>query len=93
MNPVFPPDGDTPFDSPDIQDLRRRFIILEQNQRDMLFLLRSLRHALYNSRVELSPETRRIHRAVIRLEPYNGFCPCCLETKVISDDGFSAHQN
>jgi hypothetical protein len=45
-----------------MQDLLRRFTILEQNQRDILYLLRSLRHALHNVRVELSPETRRIHR-------------------------------
>jgi hypothetical protein len=87
MNEVFPPDGATPFESTDMQDLLRRFTILEQNQRDMLFLLRSLRHALHNGRVELSPETRRIHREIIRMEPFNGVCPCCLETKVLSEDG------
>jgi hypothetical protein len=42
---------------------------------------------LHNIRVELSPQTRRIHRAVIRLAPFNGHCPCCLKTKVVSDDG------
>ncbi len=87
MNTTFSPDGETPFDNPDRHDLLRRFTILEQNQRDMLFLLRSMRHALFHGRVELSPETKRIHREVIRMEPYNGFCPCCLQTKVVSDEG------
>ena len=87
MNTTFPPDGDAPFDSTNVQDLLRRFTILEQNQRDMLFLLRSLRHALHNTRVELSHETRRIHCEVIRMEPFNGLCPCCLETKIVSEDG------
>jgi hypothetical protein len=87
MNTTLPPDGDTPFENPDMQDLLRRFITIEQNQRDILYFVRSLRHALYYRRAELSPETRRIHREIIRLEPYNGFCPCCLETKVVSDEG------
>jgi hypothetical protein len=68
-------------------ELRRRLADLEQNQRDMLFLLRSLRVALHNPRVELSCKTRNIHREVIRMEPYNGLCPCCLQTKVVADDG------
>jgi hypothetical protein len=67
--------------------LHRRLAVMEHNQRDMLFLLRSQRLALHSPRVELSHETRRIHRAVIRMEPYNGFCPCCLQTKVVADDG------
>jgi hypothetical protein len=87
MNTRFPPDDDTPFENPDLRDLIRRFTTIEQNQRDMLFLLRSPRHALHNVRVELSPETRRIHREVIRMEPFIGLCPCCLETKVVSEDG------
>jgi hypothetical protein len=87
MNETFPPDGDTPLNSADMQALLHRFNIVEQNQRDMLFLLRSLRHALHNGRVELSPETRRIHREVLRMEPFNGLCPCCLRTKVVSEDG------
>jgi hypothetical protein len=87
MNTAYPPEGDTPFDRPDMQDLLRRFTILEQNQRDMLYLLRTLRPALYHPRARLSPETRRIHREVIRMDPYNGACPCCLETKVVSDAG------
>ena len=88
MDTVFPPDGDTPSSNgPDMADLHRRLTALEHNQRDMLFLLRSLRHALYKNRVELSPGTRRIHREVIRLEPYNGLCPCCLQTKVVAEDG------
>jgi hypothetical protein len=70
-----------------LQDLLRRLTILEHNQRDILFLLRSLRLALHNVRVELSPETRRIHREIIRLEPFNGRCPCCLQTRVVSADG------
>jgi len=70
-----------------MQDLLRRFSVLEQNQRDMLFLLRSMRVALFNARVELSPETRRIHREVIRMPPFNGLCPCCLQTKIVADDG------
>jgi hypothetical protein len=70
-----------------MQDLLRRFTIMEHNQRDILFLLRSLRLALHNVRVELSPETRRIHREIIRMEPFNGRCPCCLQTKVVSDQG------
>jgi hypothetical protein len=88
LNTAFPPDGDTPSsNSPDMAELRRRLAVLERNQRDMLFLLRSLRLALYNPRVEISDETKRIHRGVIRMEPYNGFCPCCLQTKVVADDG------
>src|SRR3954468_23090083 len=50
----------TPCENGDMQDLLRRFSVLEQNQRDMLFLLRSMRVALFNARVKLSPETRRI---------------------------------
>jgi hypothetical protein len=87
MDTIFPPDGDTPSMNPDMADLLRRFTILEHNQRDMLFLLRSLRQALHNPRVELSPETRRIHREVIRLPPFNGLCPCCLQTQVVTADG------
>ena len=87
MNTSFPPDGDAPVDSTDLRDLLRRFITLEQNQRDMLFLLRSLRPALHNVRVELSPETRRIHREVVRMPPFNGRCPCCLDTQVVAADG------
>lgn len=88
MNMAFPFDGDTssPEDAAP-PDLLQRLAHLEQNQRDMLFLLRSLRHALFKGRAELSPATRQIHRAVIRMEPYNGLCPCCLQTKVVSDDG------
>ncbi len=87
MNTRFPLDGETPSESPDRSELLHRLTVIEQNQRDMLYLLRSLRTALHNVRVELSPETRRIHREVIRLEPYNGLCPCCLQTKVVSDEG------
>jgi hypothetical protein len=71
----------------DLHRLLERLSVLEQNQRDILFLLRSLRHALHNTRVELSPETRRIHREVVRMEPFNGRCPCCLDTRVVSEDG------
>jgi hypothetical protein len=85
---VTSPDGDAPSNDSDIlQDLLGRFVVLEQNQRDILFFLRSLRLALYNVRVELSPETKRIHREIIRMEPFNGRCPCCLQAKVVSDDG------
>src|ERR1700710_125492 len=56
MNTRFSPDGDTPSENPDQPDLLRRLSIIEQNQRDILFLLRSLRLALHNVRVELSPE-------------------------------------
>jgi hypothetical protein len=90
MNDTFFPDGDTPrgLENADMQDeLFRRLSILEQNQRDMMFLLRTSRIALYHRRSEISDETRRIHREVIRLEPFNGLCPCCLETKVVSADG------
>jgi hypothetical protein len=88
LNTAFPPDGDTPSsNSPDMAELHRRLAVMEHNQRDMLFLLRSLRLALHNPRVELSLETRRIHCEVIRMEPYNGLCPCCLQTKVVDDDG------
>jgi hypothetical protein len=87
MNTRFPSDGDMPFANPDLRDLLRRFAVLEHNQRDILFLMRSLRHSLHNVRVELSPETRRIHREVIRMEPFNGLCPCCLKTKVVTEKG------
>jgi hypothetical protein len=87
MNKRLSADGNPPIDGADMRDLLRRLIIVEHNQRDILFLLRSLRHALHNNRVELSPETKRIHREVIRMQPFNGHCPCCLETKVVADDG------
>ena len=90
MNELFPPDGDNPWDlkNPGMRDeLLRRLTQLERNQCDMLFLLRSLRVALHKARTEISAETRRIHREVIRLEPFNGRCPCCLETKIVSEDG------
>jgi hypothetical protein len=87
MNTEIPPDGDAPPEGTDMQDLLRRLIIIEHNQRDILFFLRSLRLALHNVRVELSPETRRIHREIIRMAPFNGRCPCCLRTKVVSDQG------
>jgi hypothetical protein len=64
-----------------------RLTILKHNQGDMLYLLRTLRRALYNARVEVSSETRRIHRQIIRLAPYNGRCPCCLETQLVADNG------
>src|SRR5690349_19120880 len=83
----LPPDGDTPFGNIDLHDLLRQLASLQQDRRDILFLLRSLRQALHNNRVELSPETRRIHREVVRLEPFAGRCPCCLETKLVSEDG------
>jgi hypothetical protein len=87
MNNTVSSDGDAPSEGADMQDLLRRLIILEQNQRDALFFLRSLRLALHNARVELSAETRRIHREVIRMAPFNGLCPCCLETRVVSEAG------
>ena len=71
MNNTVSSDGDAPSEGADMQDLLRRLIILEQNQRDALFFLRSLRLALHNARVELSAETRRIHREVIRMAPFN----------------------
>jgi hypothetical protein len=80
-------DGDVPSEDTSMQDLLRRFATLEHNQRDILFLLRSLRTSLHNVRIEVSPETRRIHCEVIRMEPFNGLCPCCLETKIISEEG------
>ena len=43
----------------------------------MLFLLRSLRLALHDVRVEFSSETRRVHCAVIRMPPFGGLCPYC----------------
>jgi hypothetical protein len=87
MNTRIPPFGEAPSEGTDMQDLLRRLTTIEHNQRDILFLLRSLRLALNNVRVELSPETRRIHREIIRMEPFNGHCPCCLQTKVVSDQG------
>jgi hypothetical protein len=87
MTDRFSHEGDAPSGGTDMQDLLRRLTILEQNQRDILFFLRSLRLALHNVRVELSPETRRIHREIIRIEPFNGRCPCCLQIKVVSDNG------
>jgi len=87
MNPTLFPDGDPSFDRTDLGTLLARLRVLEQNQRDILFLLRSLRHALRADRIGLSPETRRIHRAVIRMEPYHGRCPGCLETQVVDDNG------
>jgi hypothetical protein len=70
-----------------MREVLRRLTNVEMNQRDILFLLRSLRHALQNNRVELSEETKRIHREVIRTEPYGGLCPCCLQTEVVAEDG------
>lgn len=87
MTRTLPPDGDTPFEHAQMRDILHRLSVLEHNQRDMLFLLRTLRHALRTDRIGLSGETRRIHRDVVRMEPFNGFCPCCLETKVVDDDG------
>lgn len=87
LNVNIPPDHELPGAAPELRDLLRRITVIEHNQRDALFLLRSMWLALHNVRVELSPETRRIHREVIRMEPYNGFCPCCLETKVVAEDG------
>jgi hypothetical protein len=46
MDDRFTSDGDAPSDGSDVQDLLRRLTVLEQNQRDILFLLRSLRLAL-----------------------------------------------
>lgn len=87
MNSSLLAGGNAPPGTIDPRDLLHRVISLEQGQRDILFLLRSLRHALYNTRAEVSPETRRIHRAVIRMPPFNGRCPCCLETRVVDDNG------
>jgi hypothetical protein len=87
MTDTFFPDDDTAFGHPERHALLHRLSVLEQNQRDILFLLRSLRHALYHGRVRFSPETRRIHREVIRLAPFNGLCPCCLETRVVDATG------
>ena len=81
------PDDAAPFTAPQWRDLQRRLMVLEQNQRDMLFLLRSLRYALHGERQKLSAETKRIHRAVIRMEPFSGLCPCCLETEVVDAAG------
>ncbi len=93
MNNRVSLDGDTPHEDT-LQNLLRRLAAVEQNQiraehdrRDILFLLRTLHRALHNVRVELSPETKRIHRAVIRMPPFNGRCPACLETPVVSDRG------
>jgi hypothetical protein len=87
MNNTLIPDDDAPSRSPDWQDLLRRLTVLEQNQRDMLFLLRSMRHSFHSERQTLSAETKRIHRAVIRMEPFSGSCPCCLETRVVDEAG------
>jgi hypothetical protein len=87
MNNTLIPDDDAPFTAPEWRDILRRLAVLEQNQRDMLFLLRSLRYALHGERQKLSARTKRIHCEVIRTEPYNGFCPCCMETKVVDAAG------
>jgi hypothetical protein len=42
MNDSFLPDGDTPFGNIDLHDLLRRLASLQQDQRDILFLLRSV---------------------------------------------------
>ncbi len=87
MNNRLSLDGDTPHEDTDRQNVLRRLDVVEHNQRDILFLLRTQRLALHNVRVELSPETKRIHRAVIRMPPFNGRCPCCVGTDVVSEQG------
>ncbi|HYZ20902.1 MAG TPA: hypothetical protein VE690_01980 [Rhodopila sp.] len=87
MTPVFLPDGETPSQRIDLDTVLHRLRVLEQNQRDILFLLRSLRHALRSEWLKLSAETKRVHREVIRLAPYAGRCPCCLDTRVVDDQG------
>ena len=81
------PFDDLPPDASQWPVLLRRLTVIEHNQRDILFLLRSLRPALHAVDTELSPHTRRIHRDVIRMAPFNGLCPCCLETPVVTSDG------
>lgn len=66
---------------------RETFDLLIQNQRDILFLLRTIHVTSHNQRVPISPETAHIHCQVLRMEPFNGRCPCCLETKVVSEKG------
>jgi hypothetical protein len=87
MNNKVSLDGDTPHEDTDLQNLLRRLDVVEHNERDMLFLLRTLHLALHNVRVHLSPETKRIHRAIIRMAPFNGRCPACLDTPVVSERG------
>ena len=87
LNVNIPPDHELPGAAPELRDLLRRITVIEHNQRDALFLLRSMWLALHNVRVELSPETRRIHREVVRLPPFDGLCPCCLQTKIVSEKG------
>jgi hypothetical protein len=87
MDKTVSPDGDVSSDTELLQDILQRSTIMEQNQRDILFLLRALRHSLHNVRSEISPATRRIHREVIRMPPFNGRCPCCLDTEVVSRNG------
>jgi hypothetical protein len=43
-------DGETPSERINLDAVLRRLRGLEQNQRDILFLLRSLRHALRSER-------------------------------------------
>lgn len=87
MTAPFADDDEPTREVLDLAGVLHRLRVLEQNQRDMLFLLRTLRHALRVERLAISAQTRRLHREVIRLPPFNGLCPCCLHTEVVAADG------
>jgi hypothetical protein len=66
-------------------DHDRTLHALDQNDADMLHLLRSMPRVMHAERRRFSKSSKLIMITVISMEPYNGRCPCCRERPVLID--------
>jgi hypothetical protein len=66
-------------------DHDRTMHALDQNDADMLHLLRTMPRVMHAERRNFSPSSKLIMIKVISMDPYNGKCPCCRERPVLID--------
>ena len=67
--------------------LHRRLDDLDRHAGDLMFLAASAQELLLGKRREFSERSRLIIRSVVTAPPYEGHCPSCSETEVLSARG------
>jgi hypothetical protein len=69
------------------RDLNRRLDILDRHFADLMFLQLSAQELVLGNRLEFTGLSRGIILAVVAGEPFEGQCPCCGQTRVLTDHG------
>jgi hypothetical protein len=69
------------------RDLHRRLDILERHAADLMFLQLSAQELVLGNRRDFTERSQAIITKVVAAEPFEGQCPCCRNTPVLTEAG------